>query len=99
MEKELYHAASSIPLPPSAPLPPSGEDWEAEAAVASYDAAAAAGRKDVVRLLRGATRSQQRKFRKEEAARLVLLRARKQEEEQGEAEAPRPLLLGESEAS
>jgi len=82
VEKEMYNAGqdqpkASIPLPPSAPLPPSEEDWEAEATVVtSYDPAAAARKKNVLRNLQGATPSQRKEFRAEEARRHELLKAK-----------------------
>jgi len=99
VEKEMYRAGqdrpgsapkASIPLPPSAPMPPSEEDWEAEATVVtSYDPAAAARKKNVLRNLQGATPSQRKEFRAEEARRHELLQAKKLPAPAAAAEAPR----------
>jgi hypothetical protein len=59
-----------LQLPPAAPLPPSEEDWEAEATVRrSYDPSAKARQSNVLRKIEGATPSQRKEFRAQERER------------------------------
>ena len=79
----------NLQLPPVAAMPPSQEDWEAEATVRrSYDPSTKARQSAVLRKVEGATPSQRKEFRAQERVRHDALSSKKVEEERA-----RPSLL------